>query len=185
MAAARELYAECFEVPMLELARRAGVGQATLYRNFPDRRDVAAALVVEQIDWTERLAAERAGDPDAIFVLMRHIVEMMSQCLALGVLAREGVCGGSDLAPCRERLVELLKEPLRAAKAAGTVSCAVTIDDLFLVLSMVNGAIEAADGPAARAAAASRALGLVMEGLASSSGPVQSRAGGGKRVSTR
>src|SRR5579862_422352 len=65
--AARELFADCADAPMYEVARRAGVGQATLYRNFPDRRDLAAALLLDEIEHTERLAADHAGDPDAFF----------------------------------------------------------------------------------------------------------------------
>ena len=165
LAAARELFAECADVPMYEVARRAGVGQATLYRNFPDRRDLAAALLLEKMQQTERLAGEHAGDPDAFFVLLRSIVETIVRFHALGDLAREDTCLGSELHSRRRRLRELLTEPLRAAKAAGTVRCDVTIDDVFLVVLMVRGAIDSADGPAGRAAAASRALALLLEGL--------------------
>ena len=62
LAAARELYAESADVPMYEVARRAGVGQGTLYRNFPDRSDLAAALIAEIFELEEQLAAEHAGD---------------------------------------------------------------------------------------------------------------------------
>ena len=38
IAAAREVFAESgFDVPLDAIARRAGVGRATLYRNFSDR----------------------------------------------------------------------------------------------------------------------------------------------------
>ena len=163
--AARELFADCADVPMYEVARRAGVGQATLYRNFPDRRDLAAALLIEEMEHTEQLAAEHAGDPDAFFVLLRNVVETIARFHALGELAREDACVGSALNSRRRRLRELLKEPLRAAKAAGTVRCDVTVDDVFLVVLMVRGAIDGADGPAARAAAGSRALALLLDGL--------------------
>jgi AcrR family transcriptional regulator len=165
MAAARELFAECADVPMYEVARRAGVGQATLYRNFPDRRDLAAALLLDEMEHTEQLAADHAGDPDAFFVLLRNVVEAISRFHPLGELAREDACVGSALDTRRRRLRELLNEPLRAAKAAGTVRCDVTVDDVFLVVLMVRGAIDAADGPVARSAAASRALALLLEGL--------------------
>jgi AcrR family transcriptional regulator len=165
LAAARELFAECAEVPMYEVARRAGVGQATLYRNFPDRRDLAAALLLEEMKQTEELAGEHADDPDAFFVLLRNIVDTIARFHALGELAREDTCLGSALDSRRRRLRELLREPLRAAKAAGTVRCDLTIDDVFLMVLMVRGAIDAADGPAGRAAAASRALALLLEGL--------------------
>jgi AcrR family transcriptional regulator len=166
LAAARELFAECADPPMYEIARRAGVGQATLYRNFPDRRDLAAALIVEQMEQTEQLAAEYAGDPDAFFVLIRNVVETMARFHGLGELAREDACLGSALDRRRRRLAELLKEPVRDAKAAGTLRRDLTVDDVFLMISMLKGAVERADGPAARAAAASRALALMLDGLA-------------------
>jgi len=163
--AARELFADCADAPMYEVARRAGVGQATLYRNFPDRRDLAAALLLEEMAHTEQLAAEHAGDPDAFFVLLRSVVEAIARFHGLGELAREDACLGSALNLRRRRLRELLKEPLRAAKAAGTVRCDLTIDDVFLVVLMVRGAIDGAEGEAARAATASRALAFLLEGL--------------------
>ena len=79
LSAARELFADSADVPMYEVARRAGVGQATLYRNFPDRRDLAAALLLEEMEHTEQLAAEHAGDPDAFFVLVRSVVETIAR----------------------------------------------------------------------------------------------------------
>ena len=90
MDAARELFAECADVPMYEVARRAGVGQATLYRNFPDRRNLAAALLAEHMEQTEQLAAAHADDPDAFFVLLRNVVEIMARFHAVGELARRG-----------------------------------------------------------------------------------------------
>src|SRR5436305_13281603 len=84
--AARELFAECVGVPLYEVARRAGVGQATLYRNFPDRRNLAAALLAEHMEQTEQLAAAHADDPDAFFVLLRNVVEIMARFHAVGEL---------------------------------------------------------------------------------------------------
>jgi AcrR family transcriptional regulator len=171
LAAARELFAERADVPMCEIALRAGVGQATLYRNFPDRRNLAAALIHEHMEQTERLAAEHAGDPDAFFVLLRNVVETMARFHALGELAREEACLGSELNRRRRRLAELMQEPLRDAKAAGAVRPDLTLDDVFLTVSMVKGVVDRAEGPAARAAAASRALTLVLDGLAASPEP--------------
>lgn len=165
LAAARELFADCADVPMYEVARRAGVGQATLYRNFPDRRNLAAALLVEHMESAERLAVEHAGDPDAFFVLLRDVVETMARFHPLGQLARQDACLGSELDRTRRRLAERMKEPLRDAKAAGTVRRDLTIDDVFLVVSMVKGAVDTADDRAGRAAAAARALALVLDGI--------------------
>lgn len=171
--AARELFGECVDVPMYEVARRAGVGQATLYRNFPDRRNLAAALLAEHMEETERLASEHADDPDAFFVLLRNVIETVARFHAVSELARQDACLGSELERRRQRLAELVKEPLRAAKAAGTVRRDLTMDDVFLVVLMIKGAVEAADGPAARASAASRGLALLLDGLAGSQRPAQ------------
>jgi len=150
---------------LTEVARRAGVGQATLYRNFPDRRNLAAALLVEHMESIERLAAAHADDPDAFFVLLRNVVETMARFYPLGELAREDACLGSELDRRRRGLAELMKDPLRDAKRAGTVRRDLTVDDVFLVLSMVRGAVDTADDRAGRAAAAARALALVLDGI--------------------
>ena len=38
------------DVSMAEIARRAGVGMATLYRNFPGRRELLEALYTDEVD---------------------------------------------------------------------------------------------------------------------------------------
>ena len=38
------------DVSMAEISRRAGVGMATLYRNFPDRRELLEALYTDEVD---------------------------------------------------------------------------------------------------------------------------------------
>jgi AcrR family transcriptional regulator len=165
LQAARELFAESADVAMCEVARRAGVGQATLYRNFPDRSALAAEVLSEQVDRVARLAAAHDGDPDAFFVLLRALVEAMVHIYALSELAREDVCVGSRLEQERQRVAELLKRPLSEAKAAGTLRRDTSLDDVFLVLLMARGAMERAPGAASRAAAVTRVLTLALDGL--------------------
>jgi AcrR family transcriptional regulator len=51
LKAARAAFAEQdAEVSMAEISRRAGVGMATLYRNFPGRRELLEALYIDEID---------------------------------------------------------------------------------------------------------------------------------------
>jgi AcrR family transcriptional regulator len=169
LAAARQLFADCADVPMCEVAKLAGVGQATLYRHFPDRRNLAAALLAEQMERTERIAAQHAGDPDAFFVLLRTIVEHVARFFSLGQLAREDECLGSELDRRRQRLAELITQPLADAKAAGTLRRDITMDDVFLVVSACRGAMDGAPGPVARAVAGGRVLALLLGGLSPSS----------------
>lgn len=51
LAAARAALSEpAGLVSMAEISRRAGVGMATLYRNFPGRRELLEALYVDEVD---------------------------------------------------------------------------------------------------------------------------------------
>jgi AcrR family transcriptional regulator len=51
LAAARTAFADPgAEVSMAEISRRAGVGMATLYRNFPGRRELLETLYTEEVD---------------------------------------------------------------------------------------------------------------------------------------
>ena len=67
LAAAREAFAEGGESTALEeIARRAGVGIGTLYRNFPNRQALVEALYLEEVEEVCRSAAEQldsAADP--------------------------------------------------------------------------------------------------------------------------
>src|ERR1700742_5100544 len=51
LAAARTAFADPdAQVSMAEIARRAGVGMATLYRNFPGRQELLEALYADEVD---------------------------------------------------------------------------------------------------------------------------------------
>jgi AcrR family transcriptional regulator len=171
LEAARELFADSEAVSMCEVARHAGVGQATLYRNFPDRATLAAEIVDEHIERMARLAARCAGDPDAFFVLLRRLVETVVELSALSELAREDACVGSQLEGERQRIADLMAGPLGDAKATGSLRTDASVEDVFLVLLMVRGAMTTANGALARAGAASRALALALHGLVPPSTP--------------
>src|SRR6478736_590030 len=75
LAAARTAFADPeADVSMAEISRRAGVGMATLYRNFPGRRELLEALYTDEVDavcaaaeaaslesWLRRFVALSAG----------------------------------------------------------------------------------------------------------------------------
>ncbi|MEA5367411.1 helix-turn-helix domain-containing protein [Amycolatopsis sp., V23-08] len=50
------------ETSMAEIARRSGVGSATLYRNFATRRDLLEALLVDEVDEVCAAAGTVEGD---------------------------------------------------------------------------------------------------------------------------
>lgn len=68
LGAARAAFAEAgVPVSMAEVSRRAGVGMATLYRNFPGRRELLEALYVGEVDAVCAAATTVAGStPGAV-----------------------------------------------------------------------------------------------------------------------
>ncbi|MFB9449383.1 TetR/AcrR family transcriptional regulator [Dactylosporangium vinaceum] len=62
LAAARAAFADArLDVSMAEVSRRAGVGMATLYRNFPGKRELLEALYNEETDSVCAAAATVPG----------------------------------------------------------------------------------------------------------------------------
>ena len=171
LEAGRELFADSADVAMCQVARRAGVGQATLYRNFPDRGALAAEILGERVERIAELAADHTDDPDAFFVLLRSVVDTMAGVYALAELAREDARTDQGLKQNRLVVVELLRGPMRDAKTAGTLRRDLSIEDVFLMLSMVRGAMAGAHGLAGRSEAGHRALALMVDGVAPSVAP--------------
>src|SRR5258708_8355099 len=78
LTAAAEIFREQgVEVGVGEIARRAGIGRGTLFRNFPSKQDLIAAIVVERMREGVATASELLADPargDAIFVFIAEMV---------------------------------------------------------------------------------------------------------------
>nr|WP_205379798.1 TetR/AcrR family transcriptional regulator [Streptomyces sp. SID7805] len=65
LEAAREVFAaQGIDAPMSAVARRAGVGVATLYRRFPTRTALATAAFTEQLALCAAAFDEALADPD-------------------------------------------------------------------------------------------------------------------------
>jgi AcrR family transcriptional regulator len=74
LAAARIAFADPdAEVSMAEISRRAGVGMATLYRNFAGRRELLEALYTDEVDAVCKAAETIDGEtPGAVLVAWLH-----------------------------------------------------------------------------------------------------------------
>lgn len=74
--AARELYRDDAEASFAEIAHHAGLGQATVYRHFADRRAILVELVEEDMaELEERLAPETIG-PDSLEHMLAVMIPM-------------------------------------------------------------------------------------------------------------
>lgn len=164
LAVAREAFDERGAEPsMAEIARRAGVGMATLYRNFPGRFDLLLALYRDQVDEICAAAGQAEGStPGEVFFawLERfHAAGARKGPLASVLLASTG--GDSSVLDASRSRVVAAGEPLfAAAQRSGEVR-----DDLPLkqVLDAVVAVGQIADDPAS----SGRIVRVVFDGLRS------------------
>jgi AcrR family transcriptional regulator len=143
--AARELIiARGAAVEMDEIARAAGVAVGTVYRHFPAKADLTAAIaaelgreIVEILD-AAVARAESCGDPgEELRALVRRIVvETGTERLLRELSPAPGACLPSDVDRRSREAVERL---IVAAQARGAISPDVSVDDLFLLLSTSPG----------------------------------------------
>jgi AcrR family transcriptional regulator len=161
--AARDLMGTSSTFTMSQVARRAGVGQATLYRNFPDRAALATALAAEL---HEEIAATVAAHPASFAALLDTIVDCAVRSHGLTQVVREREDAWRELERLRDELIVLVDGPLRAAQAAGEIGEDVRPEDVFLLLAMIDGALQGVVEPARRRALAERTRRLVLSGMA-------------------
>lgn len=164
--AGRELFTTSSDVAMCQIARRAGVGQATLYRHFPDRDTLVAEIIRERIERVIDLAEDHRDDPDAFFILIRALVDWVAGIYAVAALDGDGERTRERIRSNRALIGDLMQQPIRTAKAAGTLRRDLSVDDVLLILRMARGAMLGAPDITGRSEAGHRALTLVLEGLA-------------------
>jgi len=165
LTAARELFSSGRDVPMYEIGRRAGVGQATLYRHFPDRAAIVAAISREHVERIEAIAAEHEDDDGAILIVLDAAADMLVRIHDLLGILREDATLAPVLAELRQRMLVVLDATLDRSRAGDLLREDLRADDLLLVLNMINGALTGIASTAERATAATRALDLALEGL--------------------
>ncbi|WP_433607526.1 TetR/AcrR family transcriptional regulator [Dactylosporangium sp. CA-139114] len=137
--AASELMLSRAGVLMPEVARRAGVGQATLYRHFRDRPTLVDAVVADQ------LARLEADDACAFR-------DLLASALRLYAVVRPLLAAPDGL---DRRLAAALAPALRRAQQQGRVRPDLVPDDLALLVAMLSGA----------PADAERSIALLLDGV--------------------
>jgi AcrR family transcriptional regulator len=167
IAAAREVFGEQgLDASLDEIARRAGVGNATLYRRFPTRQDLIAAVFADRkathVDLAEK--ALREADPWTGFAgYVTALCELQSTNRGLGeLLVTLSFDGDERIAELRATSQRRAGEVIRRAQDAGALRPDFTLDDLVLVMIANGGVLRRAPDPQAWR----RQLALVLDGLA-------------------
>jgi AcrR family transcriptional regulator len=139
LAAAEEVFAEQGAAASTEeVARRAGVAIGTVFRHFPTKNDLLAAIMK---DLAQRFAAEvevlaRQGDPGALMVFFRNVVEQAAARRTVVELLDVDIQVGDQLRLMRDAIGTLLA----CAQEGGAVNPAVQLDEVMALLTATSHA---------------------------------------------
>jgi AcrR family transcriptional regulator len=156
------------DVSLEEIARRAGVGIGTLYRHFPARQALLEAVYKDQVDGLETLAAKLLASEspgDALAEWVRAFVAFGRAKRSLSAALVSTIGKNSELmSACSLVLRNSTEAVLRRAQQAGAARPDVQGADIF---RLAHGLIMAMEGGLTDADQADRLVGLVIDGLLS------------------
>jgi AcrR family transcriptional regulator len=145
LAAARSAFAEAdAEVSMAGISRRAGVGMATLYRNFPGRQDLLEALYTDEVDAVCQAAQTIDETPGAALVawLRRFFAFITSKRHIAAELLKQTDASDALFKNSRTRVMTAGRPLLAAAQHAGEVRDDLTLEqilDMIVAIATIHG----------------------------------------------
>lgn len=169
LAAARDAFVERgADVPLEEIAARAGVGIATLYRRFPDRAALQRAVALDVLTRIGQEArAAVVEEPDAFSALVRY----MRRALAMQVSAVvPALLGSVDLEDEEFRAVRMesatvLEEMIARARQEGALRPGIVFGDIALLLVRLSRPLPGTLDRAVDLEMAQRHLTLLIDGM--------------------
>lgn len=142
LTAAREVFVEFgADAPFDEIARRAGIGNATVYRHFPDRLALVHHVVVFVMDRVEASArTSLEEEPDAFAALCRFTHAAADERIgALCPMLAEGFDREHpELLAARTALEVAVDTLLTAGQDAGLIRADIGVGDLMVALSQLS-----------------------------------------------
>jgi AcrR family transcriptional regulator len=175
--AARSVFAaRGLDAPLDDIARHARVGNATLYRRFPRRRDLVGAVFVEPLRQVVAAARVALDDPDAWSAFAGHLTylcELQAGNRALAELLTARMSEVDELDDLRDIAFDCLTALIDRARAAGAVRAEVTHADVVLILMANAGLVERTVASAPDAWR--RHLAYVLDGLRPIGEPMEPR----------
>ena len=146
LAAARTAFADPdAEVSMAEISRRAGVGMATLYRNFPGRQELLEALYTDEVDAVCTAAKTTGGEtPGAALAawLHRFFAFTTSKRHIAAELLKETDRSNPLFTNNRTRVIAAGRPLLAAAQHTGEVRDDLTLEqvlDMIVAIATIHG----------------------------------------------
>jgi AcrR family transcriptional regulator len=170
--AARELFAERgIDVTREEIARRAGVGMATLKRRYPMRADLVASAFEEKL-WLFATGARKAlNDPDPWHGFCRYVTSlcaMQTSDRGFSDVLTMTFPSVAKFEAARVQAYEAFSELMKRAQDAGALREDFVAEDLIILLMASAGVVAAAGTAAPRSAP--RLVGYLLQAFASPGG---------------
>jgi AcrR family transcriptional regulator len=141
LTAARAAFADPdADVSMAEISRRAGVGSATVYRNFANRRELLEALYVDEINAVCQAAATIDGDtPGAILTswLRRFFTYFTSKRLVAAELLEHSGADDPVFGAGYARVLDAGRPLLHAARKSGEIRHDLTLGQILDMVAAV------------------------------------------------
>ncbi|MDX2681352.1 TetR/AcrR family transcriptional regulator [Streptomyces sp. NY05-11A] len=142
VTAAREMFVEFGpDVPLDDIARRAGVGNATVYRNFPDRDALVREVVCSVLDRTVRagqVALAETGDAFGALERFVHVSADERISALCPMISSTFDQHHPDLEAARERAERIIEEVMDRAKAAGQLRPDVGVGDVMIAVAQLS-----------------------------------------------
>jgi AcrR family transcriptional regulator len=152
-----------YVVSLREIARRAGLGRATVYRHFPNRHALAVAVAAENLDALRKAVCAAESERRSFRDLLHWVLSTKVSMRPLVTLLHE--------LPLREQrrhsdaLIGVLTPPFRRAQVEGQLRDDIEPADLALVIAMLDAGIAAVPVDGDRNAAGQRVIGVILDGL--------------------
>lgn len=169
--AARDVFAEQgLDAPLDDIARRGGIGNATLYRRFPTRVALIEAVFAERMH--EELAAVEAAlaDPDpwnGFASYVKAVCSMQARDRGIADLATMDVSRAPEIDAVRGRAFAGVVRLIERAQVSGVLRADVTTEDVVVLLMANAGLVERTHGISDIASA--RLVHLLLDGLRAAS----------------
>jgi AcrR family transcriptional regulator len=168
IAAAAAVFAERgLEAATAEIAQRAGVGEATLFRRFPTKDDLIDAIIETRMGEVVALADAAADDPDpgaALERFMQDLVKQFSRDKGFFEAAGERCMHDPRFLSLRRRALEAVGRLLRRAQDAGAVRRDLSPSDISFLAGSAMYAMEVSK-PGVREDLWKRYLRVILDGM--------------------
>ena len=142
LQAARAVFAEeGLEASVADVAQRAGVGTATIFRRFPAKDDLVAAMLEQELGTivTRAQAAAEANDPAAaIAEFLSGVVQRFIEDRCLCEASGGDLFERPRMQELRGELIAAVDQLLRRAKAVGAIRRDVVAEDIGFLINAVG-----------------------------------------------